>query len=309
MLDVEEAALPLAQASCTSPCTTTSLSSSPATWGGVSTGTPPPPPRRQSWSSQAEGDEEDGTGGVHPPAISSDPGPSVRFCGKSNNKLSHALLRTASSARLDDALERAGHAAREELREFAESTPPRRADSCAACTLALVLFFRWPIALALRATRRCRPGTSVSGRCCGGGFLTSLVRLGGVEKVNTLLTVAQLGEGAQGVDEAEFERQGERLVSNATAGCQNTAVVATLFIATTHLGCGAPLAPHCARCPAPCPCVALHRNSPPLHLSSRPSLAGTLAVRRPGWLPSGRSRHMARHCAMRCYGRRSHSTL
>ena len=41
---------------------------------------------------------------------------------------------------------------------------------------------------------------------------------------------------SHGMDEAEFERQGEKLVSNATAGCQNTAVVATLFIATTHLG-------------------------------------------------------------------------
>ena len=159
------------------------------------------------------------------------------------NELGQALLRTATADRLDDALARAAQAAREELREFASSKTPKGNGRIDSVLLATVLVFRWPIQLILPLCT-----------CGKVGFFSSLVRLGGVEKVNTLLTIARFdtanttsskrcnttctssASSIVAIDEAEFESQGERLVSNATAGCQNTSVVATLFIATTHLG-------------------------------------------------------------------------
>ena len=158
------------------------------------------------------------------------PEPTLRLVN--SNPLQHALLRTSSISGLDDALQLASRAARDELRDFAQATPPLRSDRWAALTLAMALILRWPIraVLALPCCRRGRGKPT---------FLTSLLRLGGVEKVNTLLTVARFhthGTATAPIDEDEFERQGEKLVNNATAGCQTTAVVATLFIATTHLG-------------------------------------------------------------------------
>ena len=151
---------------------------------------------------------------------------SVRMLAAPNNDLQHALLKTADSADsgIDDALHQAAQAARESLREFASSHPPERHDRLAAFSLALVLMLRWPLALVLKCP------------CCRRqrkGFFRSLVRLGGVEKINILLTVS--GFDCEGATRAEFERQGEQVVASATAGCQNISVVATLFIGLSHL--------------------------------------------------------------------------
>lgn len=274
--------------------------------------TPPPPPRSISFGLEEDG-EDDGTG-AYSPEPDSRARPSLERLAP--NPLGHALLRTATDSKLDGALQRAAHAARAELKEFAASSAPRDNSLCSAVMLATVLVFRWPIQIWLHlccavskrrrsqhahgpSTRPTRDGTtrrptpfssssaaastrrppspaSRAARRRRPGFFTSLVRLGGVEKVNTLLTIARFDKGISGggsgisgangaaasqphhrasgmgtglangffvspardgaIDEAEFERQGEKLVSNATAGCQNTAVVATLFIATTHLG-------------------------------------------------------------------------
>ena len=204
------------RASPTDEATTVSTNASSMSLNAI---TPQPPPRTLAF------DLEDGVdlGGNH-----------YESARMANGALGRALMRTSSgSGRLDDALERAAKAARDELREFAESSPPHHGDACAAFILASVLIARWPVycIVTLCCPKRNRNGKGGG----GGGFFTALVRLGGIEKVNTLLTVAQFDTGEL-LDEAEFEKQGEKLVSNATAGCQNTAVVATLFIATTHLG-------------------------------------------------------------------------
>jgi len=79
------------------------------------------------------------------------------------------------------------------------------------------------------------------------GFLMSLLRLGGIEKAYTLLVVARFDRDQNDIiddeERREYEKQGERLVTNAIAGCQNTAVVAALLVAAAHLtSIGRPIA-------------------------------------------------------------------
>ena len=107
--------------------------------------TPPPPPRQQI-SFTIDEAEEAGHGDALSPDSVVHP---LHRLGA--NDLGSALLRTANSSRLDDALQRAAHAAREELREFASSKAPdpKSSGQRSAVLLATVLVFRWPIQLVL----------------------------------------------------------------------------------------------------------------------------------------------------------------
>ena len=148
------------------------------------------------------------------------------------------------SKKADSALIFASRAASSELREFAFSVPPSAGSLRARLMLTQVMFLR-----TLLMMLPCGGCGRVALRSDGkeNGFLMSLLRLGGIEKAYTLLVVARFDRDQNDIiddeERREYEKQGERLVTNAIAGCQNTAVVAALLVAAAHLtSIGRPIA-------------------------------------------------------------------
>jgi hypothetical protein len=74
---------------------------------------------------------------------------------------------------------------------------------------------------------------------CTKPFTREMINLGGLERVQLLITIARFDIDGDGeIDDQEFEisrKEGEKAVSNAIAGCQNFAIVSALLFGATHL--------------------------------------------------------------------------
>ena len=104
----------------------------------------------------------------------------------------------------EDAMLRAARAAREELRYFGTAPTPHRDDCYTTLFFTLALLFYWFVAIGCALVRwvptlcRCR------GEERQPGFVESVFRLGGLEKVYTLLIIARFDSDISGsIDEEE----------------------------------------------------------------------------------------------------------
>lgn len=147
-------------------------------------------------------------------------------------------VRNVHEKRADDALLHASRAALRELKDFALAVPPAPDSLAARMMLLQTVVFRF-LLLMLPCGGCCR--ARLRARRTGErlDFFQALMQLGGVEKAYTLMVVARFDRDQDGTiddeERKEYEKAGDRLVANAIAGCQNTALVATLMIGAAHL--------------------------------------------------------------------------
>lgn len=156
----------------------------------------------------------------------------IRETTKARQELDHEYdgldddIHTKNQGALRKYLVRTSHLAKEELMEFAKARKP---PSIPFTRMAVFLVFQW--FFKIFHWRKKRGEEHV-------GFFTALARLGGIEKVNTLLVISRFdADRSETIDEHEYqqyERMGGQLVDDCIAGCGNTAVIATLMIGAAH---------------------------------------------------------------------------
>ena len=158
----------------------------------------------------------------------------LKFCRSSTVKGMELQAAATCAKRLSDgevvghvmamtAASRASRSARQELQEFAEAPLPSRRGTFGPTIYLFVTMLRVPLHLT-GLTRLCSP------------FYGALVRLGGVERVYVLLTIARFDPDNSGnIDEKERQTKGQEMVQDAASTCSSMSVVSSLMIGLSHL--------------------------------------------------------------------------
>ena len=150
---------------------------------------------------------------------------SLKFCRSSTAKLLEIQAAADDSRRHSSggAATRASRSARQELGELADAPLPSRRGVLAPTIYLAVSVLRVPLQLT-GLTRLCSP------------FYAALVRLGGVERLYVLLTIARFDPDNFGnIDERKRQAKGREMVQDAAATCSSMSVVSSLMIGLSHL--------------------------------------------------------------------------